>query len=305
MMKAAYIPHAALKADSELDRLREMLSGGQPIEINTDGQFSPLDTKDKPKAVTIPKGVTSADTDTVGDLIAQLRGEDAPAKPTYDPKDGKITIPKGVTSADTVGDLINQLRGEEAPQPDQSAPESKKDKITIPKGVTSAPQWYETNKDLYNAEVAAMRAEMNDPNLQPKFLPDGRMYWVISCRPNLGPGYKTMTYKLLLIYDPNHPRVCYGSSVHVYLAGPTLPDLQKIVNALPNVTPKLIPHTLPDDEGGRYLCTVGTEDVSADLNRGVTSAVTSFRFAYRWLTVFELGIRDPKTWAKFQRHGEI
>jgi len=33
--------------------------------------------------------------------------------------------------------------------------------------------------------------------------------------------------------------------------------------------------------------------------------VTSFRFAYRWLMVFELAIRKPEAWKDFQAHGKI
>lgn len=174
----------------------------------------------------------------------------------------------------------------------------------------SASQWYETNKDLYNAEVAAMRKEFNNPNLQPKFMNDGRMYWVVNTKPNLGRDengreYNTMKYKLLLVYDADHPKVRYGSSVKVYPVSPSIDELQSYVNRLPGVTPKNVPHTLVDSTGARYLCTADTSNVSDDITRGITSAVTSYRFAVRWLTIFELGIRDPKTWAKFQRHGEI
>ena len=150
-----------------------------------------------------------------------------------------------------------------------------------------------------------MRREFNDPTLEPKFMKDGRMYWVVNTTPNLGPGFKTMRYKLLLVYDSDHPRKRYGSSVRVYLISPSIEELQAIVNHLPDVSPKYIPHTLLDSSGTRYLCTADTSNVCADLSKGVTSAVTSYRFAYRWLMIFELGIRDPETWAKFQGHGEI
>ena len=155
-----------------------------------------------------------------------------------------------------------------------------------------------------------MRKEFNNPNLQPKFMNDGRMYWVVNTKPNLGRDengreYNTMKYKLLLVYDADHPKVRYGSSVKVYPVSPSIDELQSYVNRLPGVTPKNVPHTLVDSTGARYLCTADTSNVSDDITRGITSAVTSYRFAVRWLTIFELGIRDPKTWAKFQRHGEI
>jgi len=290
------------------------------------GETVANDANNQPeKKSVIPKAVVSAD--TVGDLINQMRGEggqqqddqthadEAVANDASNQPEKKSVIPKAVVSADTVGDLINQMRGEGAQQQgDQAhagetvandASNQPEKKSVIPKAVVSASQWYETNKDLYNAEVAAMRKEFNNPNLEPKFMSDGRMYWVVNTTPNLGPGFKTMNYKLLLVYDPDHPKVRYGSSVKVYPVKPTIDELQSIVNRLPGVSPKNIPHTLVDGTGARYLCTADTTNVSADLSKGITSAVTSYRFAYRWLMIFELGIRDPKTWAKFHRHGEI
>ena len=88
---------------------------------------------------------------------------------------------------DTVGDLIEQLHKEPEPlseeQPEEKAETPEKTdgkKSIIPKTIVSAPvqQWYKTNKALYNAEVAAMRKEFNDPNMQPHFMSDGRMYWL-------------------------------------------------------------------------------------------------------------------------------
>lgn len=271
------IPKAKFSAEeTQLKNLRELLSSGEAVEMGTDGSLGAVSKADKKsqteKAKTIPKGVTSAD--TVGELMARMRGE---------------------TAADNEDDIA-----------DARADDNFEKAKVIPKGVTSAPsQWYETNVELYNAEVMAMRQEFNNPSLQPKFLDDGRMFWQIKCKPNLGKGYNTLTYKLLLVYDSTHPQQSYGTSVKAYLEEPNLNFLQAMVNELKSVQPKNIPHTLTDKQNFRYLCTVGSNDTSADAKIGITSAVTSFRFALRWLTVFELGIRDPKTWALFQQHGKI
>ena len=54
------------------------------------------------------------------------------------------------------------------------------------------------------------------------------------------------------------------------------------------------------------MCSADTSNIKTDMkNGGVTSAATSLRFAMRWINIFELGLIDPETWAKFQRHGEI
>ena len=277
----------------------------------------------------IPGAAVSAD--TVGDLINQMRGEsnasssaenETAAENTSNQPEKKSIIPPSVLSADgeldKLRDLLTSGRDLEIDSGgrivdagnscNHTAAENSSNQAkakAIPEAVLSAAQWYETNKDLYNAEIAAMRKEFNNPNLQPKFMDDGRMYWVVTAKPNLGREYTTMKYKLLLVYDADHPKVRYGSSVKVYPVNPSINELQSYVNRLPSVTPKNIPHTLVDSTGARYLCTADTTNVSDDITRGITSAVTSYRFAFRWLTIFELGIRDPATWAKFQRHGEI
>ena len=332
--KKSVIPKAVVSADTVGDLINQMrrennTGNSQP---KADEASTETSSNQPEKKSVIPKAVVSAD--TVGDLINQMRGEnntgnsqpkadEASTDTSANQPEKKSVIPKAVVSADSELDKLRDLlsSGREleidsggrivavGSTSNKSALESSNSTQvkakTIPKAVVSAPQWYETNRDLYNAEVAAMRKEFNNPTLEPKFMSDGRMYWVVNTTPNLGPGFKTMHYKLLLVYDPDHPKVRYGSSVKVYPVTPSIDDLQTIVNRLPGVSPKNIPHTLIDGSGGRYLCTADTTNVSDDLSRGVTSAVTSYRFAYRWLMIFELGIRDPKTWAKFQRHGEI
>ena len=332
--KKSVIPKAVVSADTVGDLINQM-RGEDNQNQTAENEATAENTANQPeKKSVIPKAVVSAD--TVGDLINQMRGEDnqnqaaeneATAENTANQPEKKSVIPKAVVSADSeldkLRDLLTSGRDLEidsggrivavGSSNNHAVTENTNNQVkakTIPKAVVSASQWYETNKDLYNAEVAAMRKEFNNPNLQPKFMNDGRMYWVVNTKPNLGRDengreYNTMKYKLLLVYDADHPKVRYGSSVKVYPVSPSIDELQSYVNRLPGVTPKNVPHTLVDSTGARYLCTADTSNVSDDITRGITSAVTSYRFAVRWLTIFELGIRDPKTWAKFQRHGEI
>lgn len=297
--KKSIIPKTVVSAaKSELDRVYDLLTSGEDLQMNPDGTLSPASAPKK-------------------------RAKPAPgSEPKAPVKTKKEIIPHTVVSApekDTVGDLIEQLHKEPEPLPEEQ-PEEKAEtpektdgkKSIIPKTIVSAPvqqQWYKTNKALYNAEVAAMRKEFNDPNMQPHFMSDGRMYWLVKTRPNLGRGFNTMTYTMKLVYDPDHPKVRYSSSVKPYLVSPTLGELQKIVNMLPHIPldadgKKLIPHTLTDNRGERYICSSDVADVHAE-NTCTTSAVTSFRFAYRWLMVFELAIRKPEAWKDFQAHGKI
>lgn len=297
--KKSIIPKTVVSAaKSELDRVYDLLTSGEDLQMNPDGTLSPASAPKK-------------------------RAKPAPgSEPKAPVKTKKEIIPHTVVSApekDTVGDLIEQLHKEPEPLPEEQLEEKaetpeKTDgkKSIIPKTIVSAPvqqQWYKTNKALYNAEVAAMRKEFNDPNMQPHFMSDGRMYWLVKTRPNLGRGFNTMTYTMKLVYDPDHPKVRYSSSVKPYLVSPTLGELQKIVNMLPHIPldadgKKLIPHTLTDNRGERYICSSDVADVHAE-DTCTTSAVTSFRFAYRWLMVFELAIRKPEAWKDFQAHGKI
>lgn len=297
--KKSIIPKTVVSAaKSELDRVYDLLTSGEDLQMNPDGTLSPASAPKK-------------------------RAKPAPgSEPKAPVKTKKEIIPHTVVSTpekDTVGDLIEQLHKEPEPLPEEQ-PEEKAEtpektdgkKSIIPKTIVSAPvqqQWYKTNKALYNAEVAAMRKEFNDPNMQPHFMSDGRMYWLVKTRPNLGRGFNTMTYTMKLVYDPDHPKVRYSSSVKPYLVSPTLGELQKIVNMLPHIPldadgKKLIPHTLTDNRGERYICSSDVADVHAE-DTCTTSAVTSFRFAYRWLMVFELAIRKPEAWKDFQAHGKI
>lgn len=297
--KKSIIPKTVVSAaKSELDRVYDLLTSGEDLQMNPDGTLSPASAPKK-------------------------RARPAPgSEPKAPVKTKKEIIPHTVVSApekDTVGDLIEQLHKEPEPLPEEQ-PEEKAEtpektdgkKSIIPKTIVSAPvqqQWYKTNKALYNAEIAAMRKEFNDPNMQPHFMSDGRMYWLVKTRPNLGRGFNTMTYTMKLVYDPDHPKVRYSSSVKPYLVSPTLGELQKIVNMLPHIPldadgKKLIPHTLTDNRGERYICSSDVADVHAE-DTCTTSAVTSFRFAYRWLMVFELAIRKPEAWKDFQAHGKI
>lgn len=297
--KKSIIPKTVVSAaKSELDRVYDLLTSGEDLQMNPDGTLSPASAPKK-------------------------RAKPAPgSEPKAPVKAKKEIIPHTVVSApekDTVGDLIEQLHKEPEPLPEEQHEEKAKTpektdgkKSIIPKTIVSAPvqqQWYKTNKALYNAEIAAMRKEFNDPNMQPHFMSDGRMYWLVKTRPNLGRGFNTMTYTMKLVYDPDHPKVRYSSSVKPYLVSPTLGELQKIVNMLPHIPldadgKKLIPHTLTDNRGERYICSSDVADVHAE-DTCTTSAVTSFRFAYRWLMVFELAIRKPEAWKDFQAHGKI
>lgn len=192
-------------------------------------------------------------------------------------------------------------------------------------------QWYEKNPVLLKAEKIAMY-DFKGNEAKFHIMEDGNASWLVSARPRIPCKSKCANctmhnckrrcipsnsnakrimcrkYNLLLRYDSDHPQVRYGSSVKTIPLSPSISEMQEIVNRTPGIKDKRIPHLLHDPQSGQlYLCSADKENVSASLDStsGVTSAATSLRFALRWINIFEQGLIDPKTWEKFQRHGEI
>ena len=249
-------------------------------------------------------------------------------------------VPKSILSTRSVSDLINEMRGGEDSESEEEdnddvesyidEPQVSANPKLVPKTVVSANQWYEKNPDLLTAEKAAMY-DFQGKKAKFCILKDGRACWMVSSRPLVASinkcanctmqnckkrcvaqnanakGSMCRKYDLLLVYDNDHPQARYGSSVKAYPLNPTVNQLQDIVNRTSGVSPKNIPHLLRDGNGELYLCSADTRDVSTSLDSkgGITSAATSLRFALRWINIFELGLIDPETWGKFQRHGEI
>jgi len=279
-----------------------------------------------------------------GDSAGSVDDFDAETEDAADPTVQETSkkpraVPKSILSTRSVSDLINEMRGGEEYEAEgeednveayvDESQVSSKPKL-VPKTVVSAEQWYERNHSLLTAEKAAMY-DFQGKKARFCILKDGRACWQISSRPLVASmnkcanctmqsckkrcvaqnanakGTMCRKYDLLLIYDSDHPQARYGSSVKAYPLNPTLDQLQDIVNRTSGVSPKNIPHLLKDDNGELYLCSADTCDVSTSLDSkgGITSAATSLRFALRWINIFELGLIDPETWCKFQRHGEI
>ena len=335
-MKKMYVPFTSVSVDPEIQRMRDMLTSGENLVIDDDGtigragdpQFE--DVGNGTKAKTVPKAIVSIPENggSVRDLINEIRGEDAEedgAEPEVAAEHEEATnpkkpgaVPKSILSTRSVSDLINEMRGgddSESEEEDNDDVESYVDEShesanpkLVPKTVVSAEQWYEKNPDLLTAEKAAMY-DFQGKKARFCILKDGRACWMVHCQPSIAGRDKRYcrAYDIALIYDNDHPQARYGSSVKAYLLNPTVDQLQDIVNRTSGVSPKNIPHLLRDGNGELYLCSADTRDVSTSLDSkgGITSAATSLRFALRWINIFELGLIDPVTWGKFQRHGEI
>ena len=174
--------------------------------------------------------------------------------------------------------------------------------MPVPKCVTAAPQWYETNPGLQKLEIQAMHEIQ--PEAKPSYLPNGKMCWTIHLHPVICGRRKDWT--LLAVYDSDHPQQRWGGSVKFYPVKPNYSEMMQAVQAS-RVTPKNIPHLLPDEDHQLYMCTQEKDRIHAGRRKGekVTTAAAGLRFAMRWISVFELGLLDQKTWSLFQQHGKI
>ncbi len=339
--KASTVPKTVVSMPEERENsVRDLINeirGDDAEEHESEVKVEPMDSNTQKKASVVPKSIVSSEEEdvcgderenSVRDLINEIRGdvvEERESEAKIEPMDSNTqkkasVVPKSIVSSEEEG-----VCGDEPHAPFVLP--------TIPETVVSAGQWYENNPELLKAEKRAMYDYMGEKAVF-HIMKDGSASWLVSARPRVpcfekcrnctmknckrrctpegvnARNVQCRKYDLLLLYDQDHPQVRYGSSVKTIPLQPTISDLQKIVNRNPNIPDdeKSIPHLLLDDRTGElYLCTADKADVSADIasNRGVTSAATSLRFALRYINIFELGLLDHETWAKFKNHGEI
>ena len=232
----------------------------------------------------VGKAIVAADANSdssTADAIAALRNQLAGGGETMVNQDGTVLNPADPMSASSLanGDGFKPV-----------------DKAVV------ATEWYQTNPQLQKLEIKAM-ADIH-PDAKMGYLPNGKMYWTIRIHPVVCGKRKDWT--LLAVYDSDHPQQRWGGSVKFYPVKPNYDEMMKMVNRS-NVTPKTIPHLLRDEDNQIYMCTQDRNNIEAGHNKGekVTTAAACLRFAMRWITVFELGLIDQKTWSLFQKHGEI
>lgn len=165
--------------------------------------------------------------------------------------------------------------------------------------VVAATQWYETNPGLQQAEIKAMHAF--HPSAKMGYLPDGRMFWTISLSPKILDEHHDWTF--LAVYDADHPQQRWGGSVKFYPVSPNYQEMQARLEAS-DVTPKIIPHVLRDDERQAYVCSQHMDMIDAGHKKGdkVTSASGCLRNVIWWVNMFEWGLIDQDIWSEFQRH---
>ena len=268
--------------------LRRQLEGGGETMVNQDGTvYNPADPMSASSLANgtgfkpVDKAVVAAENNETADAIAALRRQLEGGGETMVNQDGTILNPADPTSASSLANGTGFK--------------------PVDKAVVAA-QWYQVNPALQRAEIQAM-AEIN-PDAKMGYLPNGKMYWTIRLRPVVCGNRKDWT--LLAVYDEDHPQQRWGGSVKFYPVKPNYTEMMQLVNAS-SVTPKSIPHLLRDSDQQIYMCTQHQNNIHAGHHKGekVTTAAACLRFASRWITVFELGLIDQKTWSLFHEHGKI
>ena len=163
---------------------------------------------------------------------------------------------------------------------------------------TFAAQWYEKNPALMKREIAAMRDFSSTAKLRK--LNNGSLAWDVTLRPEICG--KRKYYKLLGVYDRDHPQQRWGGSVKWFFVKPSYCEMAGMLNES-NVTPKHIPHVLRDTETGQpYMCTQRYDEVKVGSKKDdnlINTAASGLRNAIKWIRAFEYGLIDQPTWDRF------
>lgn len=280
------LPKCSMAADDDVmkqkrEELRKRLLDGETIPLKKGGEVT--SGNDNDVTLTVPKGKLA---DAIDDAMRQQR--DAAQNPTSS------------SSGDPMAQKREELRrrlmnGDPIPLKKGGEVTSGNDKdvsISIPQGKLAALlQWYERDPMLLEAEKAAMNKDF--PQFSLIKLDDGRLAWVGDVSLNVG-GCKK--WRLMAVYQPNHPVQQMGSSVYVYLVDPSIEALIEQLGWRPH-------HLLRDSNNRNYLCTTEAGYVKASSTQ-VTSANTVMRWAIKWLLCFELVLTGDITTEEFDKpHG--
>jgi len=312
-----------------LNDLNELLKSNEPVSFDPYGRLC-REKDAKSTNATIPN--TKVASDNAGNLLNRLRHQQSkdpsptapdPVSPTpaEPPKGSDSIIPGTKVADDTADDPVCELHGDSPPAKREEVAAytpGASDPPMIPPGKVAA-QWYETNPALKPPEIMAMRKTLHNPSLEPKYKPDGRMYWEVAVPISAVPGIQTKLFRLELVYDADHPACRYGTSIKIYPKSPSMDEMDRDFNKVlaywaakctdpdekRKLRPQPTPHTLPDANKKRYLCSARISDTSASLESGMTTAATSLRYGYRWLTVYQASLYHRPTLMDFLDHDKI
>ena len=248
----------------------------EPITIGKDGTVG---TNNVDGSTLIPGGKLA---DALDDALRSQRSTTQQQSTTSDEEKRKK-----LREALTKGQAIPLKRGGEI------AGDNDKDAALhiAPGKLANLLQWYERDPMLLDAEKAAMNRDF--PQFSLIKLSDDRLAWVGDVRLNVMGNNK---WRLMAVYQPNHPVQQMGSSVYVYLVEPSIESLIEQLGWRPH-------HLLRDSNNRDYLCTTEAGYVKASKTQS-TSAATVLRWAIKWLLCFELVLTGDMTTEEFDKpHG--
>lgn len=277
------LPKCSMAADDDVmkkkrEELRKRLLEQKPITIGKNGEVG---TKPTDGTKFIPEGILA---DAIDDALRSQR--QSPQGSSIDEDEGakrRRKLREALAGAET----IKLKRGGEVAGPnDKDATMG----ITANKLATLL-QWYERDPVLLEAEKAAMARDF--PQFSLIRLNDGSLAWVGDVKLNV---MGNNAWRLMAVYQSNHPDQCMGSSVHVYLVEPRIEDMIEQLGWRPH-------HLLRDSNNRDYLCTTEAGYVKASKTQS-TSANTVLRWAIKWLLCFELVLTGDMTTEEFDKpHG--
>ena len=277
------LPKCSMAADDDVmkkkrEELRKRLLNQEPITVGKSGEIGTSPTKD---AKFIPDGKLA---DAIDDALRSQR--QSPQGSSID-EDERARRRRELRDKLAGSETIKlKLGGEVAGPNDKDTTMG----ITANKLATLL-QWYERDPVLLEAEKAAMNRDF--PQFSLIKLNDGCLAWVGDVSLNV---MGNNSWRLMAVYQSNHPEQRMGSSVHVYLVEPRIEDMIEQLGWRPH-------HLLRDSNNRDYLCTTEAGDVKASKAQS-TSANTVLRWAIKWLLCFELVLTGDMTTEEFDKpHG--
>ena len=283
-MNRMILPQCSMAADDDSmkkkrEELRKRLLEGESIPLKRGGEVA--GTKDKDATINIGPGKLA---DAVDDALHNARQSTQTQESAVD------------SMAQKREELRRRLmNGDPIPLKKGGTVAGSNDKDAAlhiaPGKLASLLQWYERDPTLLDAEKAAMNRDF--PQFSMIKLNDDRLAWVGDVSLNVMGNNK---WRLLAVYQPNHPVQQMGSSVYVYLVEPSIESLIEQLGWRPH-------HLLRDSNNRDYLCTTEAGFVKASKTQS-TSAATVLRWAIKWLLCFELVLTGDMSTEEFDKpHG--
>ncbi len=151
--------------------------------------------------------------------------------------------------------------------------------------------WYQSDPDLYQAEVQAMKKFFPSFTIHQLQDGSGRLYWRGKVQPL---GKDGMVWDLMLIYKNDHPHATdgeYGGSIQILPISPRLKDIASQLPIQPEKGLGLgLPHIYRDNFGRKeeyFICTADPKYFKAGQTRS-TSAASALSWACKWIVLCEM-----------------